>query len=485
MEKHHKILIVDDEENIRWVFKKALEKKKFRVDTAVNGEEALDKIQSNDYLIVFTDIFMEGMTGLELLERVREMAQDLRIVVMTAQDTMNNTIEAMRKGAHDYISKPFDFDEIYAIIDKAVISHGIQAPPATPLEKESADFTVDAIIGKSKKMQPVFKAIGQLAETDLPVLVTGESGTGKEMVARALHYYSKRNGQPFICINCAAISRDLLESELFGHERGAFTGAGELKHGKFELANNGTLFLDEIGDMELSLQAKILRALQDHEFYRVGGKEPVQVNVRILAATNQNLEELMERKRFREDLYHRLNVTHIHMPPLRERLEDVPLLANHFLKKFSADLTKGEVYFSPEAERMITHYSWRGNIRELENVMKRALVLAVSGPILPDHLPDHLVDELRDTASANERWEQRLDQLILDYLAANPWKAEDNLHDRLIQSLEKHLFEILLNHYSGKQVPTAKALGINRNTLKRKIDALEIQIKKKNTPGPT
>jgi nitrogen regulation protein NR(I) len=485
MEKNQKILIVDDEENIRWVFKKALEKKNFRVDTAVSGEEALEKIQNNDYLMVFTDIFMEGMTGLELLERIKETGQDLRVVVMTAQDTMNNTIEAMRKGAHDYISKPFDFEEIYALVDKAVISKNIEAPPQAVPEKEAADFSVDAIIGKSKNMQPVFKAIGQLAETDLPVLITGESGTGKEMVARALHYYSKRNGRPFICINCAAISRELLESELFGHERGAFTGAGELKHGKFELANSGTLFLDEIGDMELSLQAKILRALQDNEFYRVGGKEPVRVDVRILAATNQNLEKLMEQKEFREDLYHRLNVTHIHMPPLRERLEDVPLLANHFLKKFSASLTKGEVYLSPEVERMITHYSWRGNIRELENVIKRALVLAISGPILPDHLPTHLVNEHRDTASANDLWEKKLNQLILDYLSVNEWNEEDNLHDRLVQSLEKHLFEILLNHYSGKQVPTAKALGINRNTLKRKIDALKIQIKKKNTPDRT
>ncbi|GJL77260.1 MAG: acetoacetate metabolism regulatory protein AtoC [Nitrospinaceae bacterium] len=482
MDKPYKILIVDDEENIRWVFKKALEKRDFQVDTVPSGEQALDKIQNNDYLVVFTDIFMEGLTGLELLERVKETKQDLRVVVMTAQDTMNNTIEAMRKGATDYISKPFDFDEIYALVDKAVISESIQAPPATLPEKETADFTVDAIIGKSKKMQPVFKAIGQLAETDLPVLITGESGTGKEMVARALHYYSKRNKRPFICINCAAISRELLESELFGHEKGAFTGAGELKHGKFELANNGTLFLDEIGDMELSLQAKILRALQDHEFYRVGGKEPVRVDVRILAATNQDLEALMERKGFREDLYHRLNVTHIHMPPLRERLEDVPLLANHFLTKFSSSLARGKVYLSPETERLIAGYSWRGNIRELENVIKRAVVLALSGPILPDHLPDHLANEQKETASANDLWGEKLNQLILDYLSENQWKEKDNLHDRLVQSMEKHLFEILLDHYSGKQVPTAKALGINRNTLKRKIDALKIQVKKKNDP---
>ena len=480
MANKHQILIVDDEENIRWVFKKALEKKGFQVDTASSGEEALDKIQLNDYLMVFTDIFMEGLSGLQLLDRIQESGRDLRVVVMTAQDTMNNTIEAMRKGAHDYISKPFDFDEVYALVDKAVTSQGIEAPSAATAEKEAADYTVEAIIGKSKKMQPVFKAIGKLAETDLPVLVTGESGTGKEMVARALHYYSKRNRRPFICINCAAISRELLESELFGHEKGAFTGAVEQKHGKFELADNGTLFLDEIGDMELSLQAKILRALQDNEFYRVGGKEPVRVDVRILAATNQNLEKLMEQKGFREDLYHRLNVTHIHMPPLRDRPEDVPLLANHFLEKFSPGLARGPVFLSPEAERLISQYSWPGNIRELENVIKRALVLALSGPLLPDHFPEHLMEDPVDGSDATHLWENKLHQLIQDYLSRNPWDEEDNLHDRLTQSMEKHLFEILLDHYSGKQVPTAKALGINRNTLKRKIDALKIKIKKKN-----
>ncbi len=479
MDKNNKILIVDDEENIRWVFKKALEKKGFQVDTAVSGEDALNKLTHNDYLMVFSDIFMDGINGLDLLERAKEKTPHIKLVVMTAQDTMNNTIEAMRRGAYDYISKPFDFDQIYALVDRAYGSQQIQEPEMEPEKSEAGEFSVDAIIGKSKNMQDIFKTIGKAAAADLSVLITGESGTGKEMVARALHYYSSRNDQPFICINCAAIARELLESELFGHEKGAFTGAVEQKKGKFELADGGTLFLDEIGDMELPLQAKILRVLQDHQFYRVGGKDPIKVNVRILAATNQNLEELMQGKRFREDLYHRLNVIHIHMPPLRERLEDVPLLANHFLSRFSPRLAQGKVYLSPEAERLISQYSWRGNIRELENVIKRALVLALSGPILPNHLPDQLLNETLPSSPPNEQWEEKLQQLIGDYLAHNKWKEEDDLHDRLIQSMEKHLFELLLNHYSGKQVPTAKALGINRNTLKRKIDALKIQIKKK------
>lgn len=482
MNENPKILIVDDEESIRWVFKKAFGKKDFLVDTAVSGEEALDKIKNNDYLAVFTDIFMEGMTGLELLQRVKKTNPATKVVVMTAQDTMNNTIEAMRLGAHDYISKPFDFDEIFALVDKALASKNIQAPPMETSENPPDDFSINAIIGKSKKMQEIFKTIGKSAAADLSILITGESGTGKEMVAQALHYYSKRSDRPFIAINCAAISRELLESELFGHEKGAFTGAVERKQGKFELADGGTLFLDEIGDMEPPLQAKILRVLQDHEFYRVGGKEPLKVNVRILAATNQDLENLMQRKLFREDLYHRLNVIHLDLPPLRERLDDVPLLANHFLKKFSPTLAQGAVYLSPEAERLLSRHSWRGNIRELENVIKRALVLAHSGPLLPDHLPQHLISDTEETAPLNEQWEKTLNQLIRDYLTNNKWEDEDNLHDRLIQSMEKQLFEILLDHFSGKQVPTAKALGINRNTLKRKIDAMNIQIKKNKKP---
>ena len=268
----------------------------------------------------------------------------------------------------------------------------------------------------------------------------------------------------------------------FGHEKGAFTGALERKQGKFELADSGTLFLDEIGDMEPPLQAKILRVLQDHEFYRVGGKTPIKVNVRILAATNQELEKLMTQKLFREDLYHRLNVIPIHLPPLRDRLEDVPLLANHFIRKFSPALAKGTVYLSPSAESLLSNHSWRGNIRELENVVKRALILALSGPILPEHLPGHLISDTQEASPSNVQWEKTLHRLIVDYLKDNKWEDEDNLHDRLIQAVEKHLFEILLDHYSGKQVPTAKALGINRNTLKRKIDALHIQIKKKNNP---
>ncbi|MBT5869264.1 MAG: sigma-54-dependent Fis family transcriptional regulator [Nitrospinaceae bacterium] len=476
-EKKHKILIVDDEKNILWVLQKGLEKKNYLVHTAASAEQALEQLTSHKYLMMFSDIFMEKINGLELLEQTRKLDPDLKVVMMTAQDSMNNTIEAMRLGAYDYITKPFDFDEVFRLIDQAKTAQSISVPHNQNQETDSQDAS-SAIIGKSKRMQTIFKTIGQSASSDLSVLITGESGTGKEMVASTLHQYSHRKEEPFICINCAAISRELLESELFGHERGAFTGAIETKMGKFQQADGGTLFLDEIGDMELPLQAKILRVLQNNDFYRVGGKNPIAVNVRVIAATNQNLLDMMDLKQFREDLYHRLNVIQIDMPPLRERLEDVPLLANHFIRLYAHKLSRGKVYLSPDVERILSGYHWSGNIRELENVIKRGLMLALSGPILPEHLPPHLQEKTDD----DEQWDDRLDQLIKDFLHNN--QEEGELYEALSHKMEKHLFEILLDKYSGKQVATAKALGINRNTLKRKIDAMNISPKKHkpNTP---
>ena len=478
-DKQNKILIVDDEQNIIWVLKKGLEKKNYLVHTASSGEEALKKLAANQYLMMFSDIFMAGINGLQLLEKSREISPDLKVVMMTAQDTMNNTIEAMRLGAYDYITKPFDFDEIFRLIDKAESARSVSAPAADLSEQNQDASTTSAIIGKSKRMQEIFKTIGKSAGSDLSVLITGESGTGKEMVASTLHEYSHRKDQPFICINCAAISRELLESELFGHERGAFTGAIETKTGKFQQADGGTLFLDEIGDMELPLQAKILRVLQNNEFYRVGGKNPITVNVRVIAATNQNLTDMMNLKRFREDLYHRLNVIHIDMPPLRERLEDVPLLANHFIHRYANTLARGKVYLSPDVKRILSGYHWSGNIRELENVIKRALMLALSGPILPEHLPPHLQEDV--SIDDEGQWDERLNQLLQDFLLNN--NKDGTIYDTLIQKVEKNLFEILLSKHSGKQVATAKVLGINRNTLKRKIDSMKISPKNHKSNG--
>ena len=478
MPTENKILIVDDEENIRWVFAQALEEKPLTVHTAATAEEALEKMTAHNYLLVFTDIFMPGMGGMDLLDHIKSQQPQTHVIVMTAQDTMNNTILAMRKGAYDYISKPFDFNEIYGLIDKVTASSQV-APPPEKLSVSGNDFSMDDIVGKSKVMQDIFKTIGKAAVTQLPVLITGESGTGKEMVSRALHFYSDRAKRPFIFINCAAISRELLESELFGHEKGAFTGAVEAKKGKFELAHNGTILLDEIGDMEIALQAKILRVLQNNEFYRVGGKEPLRVDVRVIAATNQNLQELMDQKRFREDLYHRLNVINIHLLPLRERAEDIPLLANFFLKKFSEELARGPIFLSPPVEQVFKNYPWPGNIRELENVIKRGMVLASSGPLLLEHLPLNLQTTPSATESADIAWDAEMNPLVKNFLKDHFDSGKGQLHDLLIETVEKHLFEQLLEINRGNQVATAKHLGINRNTLKRKIDAMNIEPKKK------
>ena len=482
MNNTKKILIVDDEENIRRIFKKALEKKNYTVHTAPNAEDALQKIKNQKYFLIFSDIFMDGMSGLALLKEVKKISPQAKVVVMTAQDTMNNTIEAMRIGAYDYISKPFDFEVIYTLVARVESNRETQIPSQSEIAGKVDEDSVESIVGKSKVMQDIFKTIGKSATSNLSVLITGESGTGKEMIAEAMHYYSKRKDLPFVCINCAAISKELLESELFGHEKGAFTGAIDQKKGKFEIAKGGTLFLDEIGDMELALQAKILRVLQNKDFYRVGGKEVLEADVRIIAATNQNLEEQMEQKRFREDLFHRLNVINISIPPLRDRMEDVTLLANHFLNKHATDLSQGEIYLSSETIKILNGYSWKGNIRELENVIKRAVVLARTGPILSEHLPDHIISEDFKGAETDGLLNNRFKQLIREYLLKNQEAQDGHIYEKIIQLVERQLFEITLEKHSGKQVSVAKALGINRNTLKRKIDAMKIEIKK-NSPN--
>ena len=482
MNNTKKILIVDDEENIRRIFKKALEKKNYTVHTAPNAEDALQKIKNQKYFLIFSDIFMDGMSGLALLKEVKKINPQTRVVVMTAQDTMNNTIEAMRMGAYDYISKPFDFEVIYTLVARAESNRETQTLSQSEIKGKVDEDSVESIVGKSKVIQDIFKIIGKSATSNLSVLITGESGTGKEMIAEAMHYYSKRKDLPFVCINCAAISKELLESELFGHEKGAFTGAIDQKKGKFEIAKGGTLFLDEIGDMELALQAKILRVLQNKDFYRVGGKEVLEADVRIIAATNKNLEEQMEQKRFREDLFHRLNVINISIPPLRDRMEDVTLLANHFLNKHATDLSQGEIYLSSETIKILNGYSWKGNIRELENVIKRAVVLARTGPILSEHLPDHIISEDFKGAETDGLLNNRFKQLIREYLLKNQEAQDGHIYEKIIQLIEKQLFEITLEKHWGKLVSVAKTLGINRNTLKRKIDAMKIEIKK-NRPN--
>ena len=471
MNDNVKILIVDDDESIRWVLDKGLKKKRYRVDFAKNGREAIKKIErQDDYFIVFLDIFMPDISGLDVLHKIKQVQPDLFIIIMTAQGTMKNTIEAMQKGAYDYITKPFDLEEIYMLVEK--VSKEIeQRKRISIMENELKErFEMGEIVGKSKAMQKIFKIIGKAASIDVNILIQGESGTGKELVARALHHNSHRVTEPFITINCAAIPKDLLESELFGHEKGAFTGAVEQKKGKFELAHNGTLFLDEIGDMALRLQAKILRVLQDKEFYRVGAKSSLKSEARIIAATNRNLEEAIENKQFREDLYHRLNVIPILMPPLREHKEDIPLLAKYFVEKAEQEISHGKIYISSEVLKLLQQHEWKGNIRELENTIKRAVILSSGSTIQPEHLPSHLSKKLLDSElkgiSPVVQFQKELYNIFKNI---SGWE-NGHIYDDAIQSVEKALFQNILEKTAWNQSQAASVLGINRNTLRRKIE---------------
>ena len=330
----NKILVADDEESMRWVLSKALKRKGFSVDLAKDGDEALRMIQSSHYDMAILDIKMPGLSGLDLLDQIRELKKELLVVIMTAEASMKNAVEAMKRGAYDYITKPFDLDVIDAIIEKIDKAREMTSQVSLLKEELKDRYQLEkTIIGNSPAMREIYKTIGKVAPSDVTVLIQGESGTGKELIARAIHFNSKRLGKPFIAINCAAIPKELLESELFGFEKGAFTGAVERKLGKFEQANGGTIFLDEIGDMPLDLQAKILRVLQEKEITRTGGNQSITVDTRIVAATNQDLEVSVREKTFREDLYYRLNVVPIHLVSLRERKEDIPLLVEYFPKK--------------------------------------------------------------------------------------------------------------------------------------------------------
>lgn len=477
MAEDFKILVVDDDESIRWVLDKGLKRKGYKVNLAKNGSEAIKKIELHDnYQLVFLDIFMPDISGLEVLRKIKPMRPELFVVIITAQATMKNTIEAMQQGAFDYLSKPFDMEEIYLLVDK-VTKEVKQHNRIDSLEAELKErFEVGELIGKSKKMQEVFKLIGKAASSDVNILIRGESGTGKELVARALHYNSKNVVEPFITINCAAIPRDLLESELFGHEKGSFTGAVEQQKGKFELAGKGTLFLDEIGDMDFKLQAKMLRVLQEKEFCRVGGRSPMKSEARIIAATNQDLEGAIINKKFREDLYHRLNVITINLPRLCEHKEDIPLLAKYFVRKAEQNLGLGKIFISPEVLGLLKNYEWKGNIRELENAIQGAVILSSGNAIQPEHLPSRFTEKLSALESTGSnpipQFQKKLNSLLQN---VNEWD-EGNTYNKVIQSVESVLIRKMLDKTDWNQLKAASILGINRNTLRRKI--LELKINK-------
>ncbi len=476
----HRILVADDEESMRWVLSKALRKKGYSVDLAADGNQALRQVREQSYDLAIVDIKMPGMTGLEFLDKARELRPDLLVVVMTAEASMKNAVEAMKRGAYDYITKPFDLEVIDAIIEKVSRARDV-SNQVTLLKQELKDrYQVEKnIIGNSVAMREVYKTIGKVAGSDVTVLIQGESGTGKELIARAIHFNSTRLGKPFVAINCAAIPKDLLESELFGSERGAFTGSTERKIGKFEQANHGTIFLDEIGDMPLDLQAKILRVLQEQEITRIGGSQNIGVDVRVVAATNQELQERVRNREFREDLYYRLNVVPINLAPLRDRREDIPALVSYFLERTCAELEMPVKQCSPDAMELLCSYSWPGNVRELENTIKRAVILS-GDPLLTSADFAGLSDR-QETIHAVPQ-EQSLETLVEMKLRSSMNGIEKldkgDIYDRVLEQVERPLIRFTLEKTRGNQVRAADILGINRNTLRKKISELGISIKK-------
>ncbi len=475
----NKILVADDEESMRWVLSKALKRKGFSVDLAKDGDEALRMIQSSHYDMAILDIKMPGLSGLELLDQIRELKKELLVVIMTAEASMKNAVEAMKRGAYDYITKPFDLDVIDAIIEKIDKAREMTSQVSLLKEELKDRYQLEkTIIGNSQAMREIYKTIGKVAPSDITVLIQGESGTGKELIARAIHFNSKRLGKPFIAINCAAIPKELLESELFGFEKGAFTGAVERKLGKFEQANGGTIFLDEIGDMPLDLQAKILRVLQEKEVTRTGGNQSITVDTRIVAATNQDLEGSVREKTFREDLYYRLNVVPIHLVSLRERKEDIPLLVDYFLKKACSEMEISTKQCNQDALSLLSSYSWPGNVRELENTIKRAVILS-SDPLLTVEDFSGLRPNI-GTSSRNEDLSlEALVEMKLRSSLGNLDKMESgDLYGLILEQMERPLIRFVLEKTRGNQVKAAEILGINRNTLRKKIQELDIEVKK-------
>ena len=462
------ILVVDDEPNLRRVLSAQLARDGYDVHTAEDGEQALQLLQDHHIDLVITDLRMPKIDGMELLRRALELDEELPVVMITAHGTVDNAVEALKTGAFDYITKPFDQIEVRTIVKKALRTRDLSATEATrPAEAEAPSGARYGIIGKSPGILELYSVLDRVADTPTTVLITGESGTGKELVARALHENSSRRDKPFIKVNCAAIPRDLMESELFGYERGAFTGAVGSKPGRFELASGGTLFLDEIGSIPVEMQVKLLRALQESEFERVGGIKTIRVDVRLVAATNSDLKKEIAAGAFREDLYYRLNVVPIRLPPLRERAEDIPLLVRHFIDKFNARLKKSVTGLEAETERLLATHPWPGNIRELENVIERAVLFCDKSSVAPEHLPP----EVRN-ASGAVRGAQSAQSAIADPSSSDGLKEQVKA---AMSRLERELILKALEQTHGNVTHAARLLKISRKGLQLKMKELGLR----------
>src|SRR5215831_17280487 len=461
------VWIIDDDRSIRWVFEKALARENIAFKTFSSAQEALAELDTDTPQVVVSDIRMPGDSGLELLQKAKEQHANLPVITMTAYSDLESAVSAFQGGAYEYLPKPFDVDYAVELIRRAMAESVRQEGGAPPVEEGPE------MLGQAPAMQEVFRAIGRLAQSQATVLITGESGTGKELVARALHRHSPRSGKPFIAINTAAIPRELLESELFGHERGAFTGAQTQRRGRFEQADGGTLFLDEIGDMPPELQTRLLRVLSDGEFYRVGGHQPIKGSVRVIAATHQNLEARVKQGLFREDLYHRINVIRLRLPLLRERREDIPLLARHFLAKSARELGVDPKRLSDDTLKYLTVQDFPGNVRQLENLCHWLTVMAPSATIEVKDLPPELRTEA--AAPAVQHWATALEKEV-DLLLA---RGETGIMDELTRRFEKALIVRALTQTGGRRIEAAHLLGLGRNTLTRKIRELGISADKK------
>lgn len=457
-----RIAIVDDDRAIRWVLERALAQPDLEVQSFERADAALESIERNPPDVLLTDIRMPGLDGLDLMAKVRQMHPDLPVIVMTAHSDLDSAVASYQGGAFEYLPKPFDVDDALALVRRGVAHARERRSPAAMPEGLSAE-----IIGEAPAMQEVFRAIGRLSQSHITVLINGESGTGKERVAQALHQHSPRSGHPFIALNMAAIPKDLMESELFGHEKGAFTGAAAQRRGRFEQADGGTLFLDEIGDMPADTQTRLLRVLADGEFYRVGGHVPVKVDVRIIAATHQNLEKLVTDGRFREDLFHRLNVIRVHLPRLSERREDIPRLAQHFLAEAAKELSAEPKVLTKEAETHLTRLPWPGNVRQLENTCRWLTVMASGREVLVDDLPPEL-RELEGSETPSGDWRNAFREWADRALAS----GHTHLLEEAVPDFERILIETALKHTGGRKGEAAELLGWGRNTLTRKVKVL-------------
>ena len=458
------IWIIDDDKSIRWVFEKALARTEMEFKTFSSTPEALNALDDETPQVIVSDIRMPNGSGLDFLQVVKQRLPDVPVIIMTAYSDLESAVAAFQGGAFEYLAKPFDVDQAIEVIRRAVDESRHQAPEVSAVEE------TPEIIGQAPAMQEVFRAIGRLSRSHATVLINGESGTGKELVASALHRHSPRADKPFIAINTAAIPKDLLESELFGHERGAFTGAQATRRGRFEQADGGTLFLDEIGDMPSDLQTRLLRVLCDGQFYRVGGHQPVKVNVRIIAATHQDLEERVKQGLFREDLFHRLNVIRLRLPALRERPEDVPLLVKHFLLHSANELGVDPKQPTSAALKYLSSMSWSGNVRQLENVCHWLTVMAPGQNIDIADLPPELKDDAAKPLTASS-WQEALAVEVMSALN----RGEQNILEARANEFEKILITKALQHTGGRRIEAATQLGMGRNTLTRKIQELNIE----------